>query len=497
MFEDAIFNTTSGSFVDTGVAITPDNGVNLVFARASSGAGPQGSDSGSLQVTYDGDDVGISEPVMNGTGGHWNSNDIGMIKLVTGDGVKELKLQAHPGSAGSRSIDVGAQQLLSIPLETMGLVEGVDYFRGEFFEGTGPGDPFQWEFGEDWQGNLNQKTAVIEIARVDFTASETEVYLFFYSFESSLVIPVNDGTYALYPVATSTDRIRSCSITSSGTVATVTLVNHGYQNNFQTKIVGANQSEYNGVFVINKVTDDTFKYTIVPTSSPATGTITEQREPVSESSQVSHVVTEGSSVGWFESKCWVYARGITAGPATVALVGRHWTSNSEVNVRRVRLIAIKASSLTAGWGVGEGSTQKTAFFSGNQWDPRVSEDGNGATFAEITNYTQTYVPVGPGTEQTIFFWMAVNTAAGSDIFPPSAITTFKIRNVTDAKDFCIDMAKPMQQTDNINWTFGMAVRDNNTSSSTWQIQARDANNLNTQTRHRNGVFMVVGLKNNF
>jgi hypothetical protein len=58
------------------------------------------------------------------------------------------------------------------------------------------------------------------------------------------------------------------------------------------------------------------------------------------------------------------------------------------------------------------------------------------------------------------------------------------------------MAKPMQQTDNINWTFGMGVRDNNTTSSTWRIEGRDANDIGGKMLHRRGYFIVAGLAQN-
>lgn len=492
MFEDNTFNTTSGTFVDTGVTITPDNGINLVFARANSSGGSEGVDAGVTRVTYDGVDIGRAELFLSDQGGHWNANDMGMLKLVDSSGTGDLKIQAHR-TGGGRSIDVGSQQLLTIPLETMGLVEGVDYWQGEFHEGTGPTDPFKWDTGLNWLG-ADALTSMVEIARLDFTAPETEIYFLFFSWESAMTNPVVDAAYAVYPMGTSTDRIRSCSITSSGTTATVTLVDHGYQDNHQTKIAGANQSEYNGVFIIDKLTDDTFRYQMSgSTSSPATGTITEQKEPVSESSNVNHVTFEGTGgVLSFQSQCWISVRTMNAGLATAALVGRVWQSaGQDVAVRRARIIAIRASSLTAGWLVG--SQQKSKFFQPPEWDPR--NEGNGDTFAEITNYTQTYTPPGPASEQTLFFWMSVNTADGGDITPPRSTTTFKIVNVTDSKDFAVDMGRPLPQLNNLTWCFGMGVRDNNSTSSQWQIHGREANNTGNVTRHRNGYFIVMGLKN--
>src|SRR4051812_43423473 len=67
---------------------------------------------------------------------------------------------------------------------------------------------------------------------------------------------------------------RVTSITSSGTTATVTLVNHGYDTGDSVLISGATQAAYNGTFVITNYTPNTFTYTMGATAtSPATGTI--------------------------------------------------------------------------------------------------------------------------------------------------------------------------------------------------------------------------------
>ena len=66
-------------------------------------------------------------------------------------------------------------------------------------------------------------------------------------------------------------------ITRSGTTATATCTGHGYAVNDWVQISGANQPEYDGIFVITSVTANTFSYTIAGTpASPATGTITAQ-----------------------------------------------------------------------------------------------------------------------------------------------------------------------------------------------------------------------------
>ena len=54
----------------------------------------------------------------------------------------------------------------------------------------------------------------------------------------------------------------ACTITNSTTTATVTLNSHGYSNSDTVKIQGANETAYNGNFVISNVTTNTFDYTM-------------------------------------------------------------------------------------------------------------------------------------------------------------------------------------------------------------------------------------------
>ena len=70
-------------------------------------------------------------------------------------------------------------------------------------------------------------------------------------------------------------------ITRVSTTATATVTAHGYSNNDQVNIRGANQSEYNGDFLISNVTTDTFDYTVSGSpATPATGTIVANEAPV-------------------------------------------------------------------------------------------------------------------------------------------------------------------------------------------------------------------------
>ncbi len=67
----------------------------------------------------------------------------------------------------------------------------------------------------------------------------------------------------------------SCTITRSGSTATVTATAHGLPNGAIVTILGADQSEYNITAVISNVAANTFDYTVSGTpTTPATGTIT-------------------------------------------------------------------------------------------------------------------------------------------------------------------------------------------------------------------------------
>ena len=60
-FVDAIFNTQSTSYVDTGTSIIPRAGINLVLFRANSAAGAEGITLPSLKAQYAGADIGETQ----------------------------------------------------------------------------------------------------------------------------------------------------------------------------------------------------------------------------------------------------------------------------------------------------------------------------------------------------------------------------------------------------------------------------------------------------
>src|SRR5439155_1928504 len=109
------------------------------------------------------------------------------------------------------------------------------------------------------------------------------------------------------------------SITNSTTTATVNLFDHGFVNGDTVEISGADQPEYNGRFVINTVTNSSFKYTMTAApSGPATGFLL-----------VRHLIDHGNS-GW----SWVsFADGLgksleLINPALGNNDGQNWAASN-------------------------------------------------------------------------------------------------------------------------------------------------------------------------
>ena len=113
-----------------------------------------------------------------------------------------------------------------------------------------------------------------------FTITTTGVNSFTYTTLTSIVSGVATGTMI--------------SSASTGTIATViTDANHGYSNGNTIIISGANESAYNGTFVISNASTNTFTYTVSPLlASPATGTtITAQRISSSQAQATAQITT--------------------------------------------------------------------------------------------------------------------------------------------------------------------------------------------------------------
>lgn len=92
-----------------------------------------------------------------------------------------------------------------------------------------------------------------------------------------------DWNFALKRAGLSRATKSVTSITRSSSTATVTVTTHGYANGDFVKIIGADQTEYNGTFQISNVAADTFDYTVTGSpATPATGTITCELAPAFE-----------------------------------------------------------------------------------------------------------------------------------------------------------------------------------------------------------------------
>jgi hypothetical protein len=516
MFEDTIFNTTNTSPTDTGVAITPDNGKNLIFARANCSAGFEGGDAGTMQATYDGVEIGIAEGFHSEQGApgqlytsHWNANDFGMIKLVDTDGIAEIKARANANS-GTRSINVGAQQLLSIPLESMGLVEGVDYWYQEEHEDT----PVEWKKGTtdiEPYDPATIETRHREISRLEWTAPETEPYLTFFSFESDMSEFGGSQNYSIQLITGPPWKSIS-SITESGGTATVTTTAaHGFgdapnynSGNSYVTLDGADQLDYNGRYKYVTVTDTThFTYQVSGSpATPATGTIAARKESISQDSQNNLANLEGRSTFnnyQYNGYCWFAVHGVTAGTTYTAITGAVWQGLGNVAVRRCRILSVKISSLTRGWGVGAQWKGTHSVTGEGHWGADL--DGDNENFAEIVPrgvapsapLTQTYTPAAK--EQTLVFGEFV-TQSSTDITPPRSNMTYALRNDTAGINFAEDMGLPIAQTINTSWTFGMGVIDDNESPSTWQALCREPNATANEVQFRRGYLLIIGLMNN-
>lgn len=83
---------------------------------------------------------------------------------------------------------------------------------------------------------------------------------------------LSGGNQNGYAAIVGTNTPKACSITRSGSTATVTCTAHGYAVNDEVVILGANQSEYEGHFTVATVPDaNTFTVTVSGTpATPAT-----------------------------------------------------------------------------------------------------------------------------------------------------------------------------------------------------------------------------------
>jgi hypothetical protein len=87
----------------------------------------------SLKTTYDGADIGETAAnswgrTVEGNFDHWNSTEMTGFKVVDCNGSSSFDVLAKVLVGGS-GVNVGSQQVISLPLEGWGLVENTDYWN--------------------------------------------------------------------------------------------------------------------------------------------------------------------------------------------------------------------------------------------------------------------------------------------------------------------------------------------------------------------------------
>ncbi|KKN12444.1 hypothetical protein LCGC14_1016370, partial [marine sediment metagenome] len=181
-FEDTIFNTgLGGTYQETGVAIVPDSGLNLVFWRENASAGSEGTTGIDLKATYLGAELAEVGPLFSIQGGHWNASELMGFKIVDADGSSLVKLHARTSSS---SADVGAQQLISVPLGQMGLASGTDFWYDNGIEGD-----------TNIPTTLGDMTTVTSMP---VNVTEAGPYLLMMSHDTKMPIVAADGRWAAY-----------------------------------------------------------------------------------------------------------------------------------------------------------------------------------------------------------------------------------------------------------------------------------------------------------
>lgn len=91
------------------------------------------------------------------------------------------------------------------------------------------------------------------------------------------VVAIFDNQAGFFPGSTNSPKTVTA-LSQSGTLVTGTATAHGFTNGSYVKVAGANQSLFNGVFLVTVVNPNTFTYTVSSSGTmTASGTITAQR----------------------------------------------------------------------------------------------------------------------------------------------------------------------------------------------------------------------------
>ena len=116
--------------------------------------------------------------------GHWNDIELSGWKVIDCDGTSEVKLLAL-SNTGARSVDVGAQQLISLPLEGWGFVEDTHYF-------------FQQSQGESVTEFSEPSTTLVTIDTFNVSVPTTGLYLVLWYAEGAQVTAAALGEWVIY-----------------------------------------------------------------------------------------------------------------------------------------------------------------------------------------------------------------------------------------------------------------------------------------------------------
>lgn len=193
------------------------------------------------------------------------------VQLTTnGSGVCQL---AGPVYEFSRSQVSGSEVADTIPFYTTRAVTSITRASTTATVTTGIAHGF----------STNDVITILGANQADYngakTITVTGASTFTYTVANSPATPATGTITANKPIAyTVTNQYAESktltSLTSSGTVATATLNNHGLSVDRWVQIAGASPAAYNGWFKVTAVTANTFTYTFAGGTSPATGTIT-------------------------------------------------------------------------------------------------------------------------------------------------------------------------------------------------------------------------------
>jgi hypothetical protein len=144
-------------------------GLNLLFYRGNAGWAGSSANTGGLEIRamYQGSIVGFGDVSTTiQIGNEWGAEVAG-FKVLTGDGVSAPRIEGRSINSASRVIQYGALDLVSLPLDAMGVSSGTDY----------------WYINGSDTGNTDPTSSWVTAASLDFTAPDDGEYLILFTTE--------------------------------------------------------------------------------------------------------------------------------------------------------------------------------------------------------------------------------------------------------------------------------------------------------------------------